>query len=159
MGKESEKAGVDEGVAMSADGDAIQPLSQELLGEIFKSLDLRYFIDDEGDFGSIFDDNQFYFFFQGVQGEVLTIQARWHKAVAMDDLDELRVALNEWNRDKFWPRAYHRVSDDGQIRVFGDLSVDFEPGVTPNQLEQTLRCVVATSTQLFASLADRFGGQ
>lgn len=143
---------------MSVDENEIQPLTQELLADIFQSLDLRYFIDDEGDFGSIFDDNQFYFFFNGNEREILMIQARWHGAVRMDDLEDLRVVLNEWNRDSFWPRAYYRVSDDGQIRIFGDIGADFEHGVTRKQLERMVRCAVGTSNQLFATLAERFGG-
>ena len=44
------------------------------------------------------------------------------------------------------------------VNVFTEVSVDWEPGVTDEQIQQQLDCALATSHELFAKLAEEFPG-
>lgn len=132
-------------------------LSQERLKAIFDQNELKYFVDNDGDLGGMWDNSVIYFMLRGEMQEILVIQGRFHRALPLDRIDEVREFLNAWNRDKFWPKTYHRVTDDGEVVVTAEHNSDWEDGITDDQLAQTLHCAIATTHSLFAALSEEFG--
>ena len=62
------------------------------------------------------------------------------------------LAVNDWNRDRIWPKAYVREEDDA-LALYGEMSVDLEHGVTDDQLVRLVDCGLATTVQLFTATA------
>ncbi|MDR1635401.1 MAG: YbjN domain-containing protein, partial [Bifidobacteriaceae bacterium] len=63
---------------------------------------------------------------------------------------------DEWHFAKIWPKGYTTVDDSGRVWVLAEHSVDWEHGVTDEQLRLTIRCGITTSLSLFNKLHERF---
>ena len=132
-------------------------LTRERIEEALRRKEWHYQIDEDGDVCGLWDDNLFYFLQVGEQHEILHVRGRWHHSLNIDQRAEAREVIDDWHRDRLWPKGYTRVNDDGELRVYAEHTVDFENGVTDDQLLQTIRCAISTSLQLFEHLAEHFG--
>ncbi|MDR1512980.1 MAG: YbjN domain-containing protein [Propionibacteriaceae bacterium] len=132
-------------------------LSRGRIEAALKSKQWAYQVDKDGDVGGYWSGHLFYFFVTGEKNEILHIQGRWKESLDVERRLEVRQAIDEWHRDKFWPKAYTRVNDSGELQVYAELAVDFEPGVTDDLLAQTILCALVTSLRLFEHLAEHFG--
>lgn len=126
----------------------IVPLSNELIASVLQSRDDHFFTDSDGDIGGWWNDTQVYFFVTGPENEILNIRAIARRIFTVDDIPRLYEFCNAWNHDKFWPKAYVHVRDDGKVRVMGETVTDLEHGVTFNQVSQLLRCGISTGCSL-----------
>lgn len=135
---------------------ALPQLNQDRMKALFDREEWKYFVDSDGDMGGIWDNEVFYFMLRGEMNEILHVQGRSHHELPSERLEEVREFINAWNRDKFWPKAYYRVTDEGKVILFGDFVVDYEDGVSDDQLLQTLRHSIGTSMQLFEAAAEEF---
>ncbi|MDC4232258.1 YbjN domain-containing protein [Actinomyces sp. B33] len=133
------------------------PVTQERLKEILSGQDWRWFVDSEGDLGGTWNDSQFYFLLTGKDKEILHIQSSWHRTVEIDDLERVRMFLLQWNHDRLWPKCYHRIMDNGEIRIYAENTVDWEHGATDEQLLQQIRCAIGTANGFYEALAAEVG--
>ncbi|MDR1449367.1 MAG: YbjN domain-containing protein [Propionibacteriaceae bacterium] len=140
----------------SSGPEVLPPLTRDRIESALKSKDWSYQIDSDGDIGGIWDDNQFYFFLAGEQKEIFFLRACWHHSLSIEQRTEARAVIDEWHMERLWPKGYTRVNDEGRVRIFSDLVVDFEHGLSDNQLLQTIICGITTSIQLFDHLAVHF---
>jgi hypothetical protein len=131
-------------------------ISRERIEGVLKDNGWRYHIDSDGDVGGVWDDNIFYFMLKGEEQEILWIQGRWHIALTVAQQGDAREVLDDWHRDRFWPKGYTRVDDDGELRIFAEHIVDFEHGVTDEQLALTIQEGISSGLQLFAKMAEAF---
>ncbi|MCL1897599.1 MAG: YbjN domain-containing protein [Micrococcales bacterium] len=131
-------------------------LSRERIEAALKAEGWSYQIDSDGDIGGMWDNNLFYFFSYGNSNEILQIRGRWQQALPIEYRNQVRQVLDDWHLTKIWPKAYTRVDDDGRLWVITEHSVDWEFGVTEQQLRLTLRCAITTSLSLYRELAKRF---
>ncbi|MDR1807734.1 MAG: YbjN domain-containing protein [Propionibacteriaceae bacterium] len=138
-------------------GAAPAPLSRDRIEAALKRKQWAYRVDSDGDVGGIWNGNLFYFFVTGEQDEILHIQGRWKETLEVDQRLEAREIIDEWHQERYWPKGYTRVSDTGEVQVYAEHAVDWEPGVTDDQLLQTLICAISTSLRLFDHLAEHFG--
>ena len=129
------------------------PVTQERLVQLFKDKGWHYFIDSDGDLGGTWDDDTFYFMLRGENKEILHIQSMWHLSLPMDKLDQVRRFIVEWHRSKLWPKVYHRINDEGVIRIFCENSVDWEHGASDDQLMQQISCALGTSAEFYRELS------
>lgn len=133
------------------------PITRDRLVSIFEDNGWKYYIDNEGDLGGNWDDNQFYFLLRGEDGEILHIQSMWHMTPNIDRLEEVRSFIEQWHREHLWPKCYHRISDEGRIRVFCENTVDHELGATDAQLLQQIHCALGTATSFYDELSAAMG--
>ncbi|MDR2114024.1 MAG: YbjN domain-containing protein [Bifidobacteriaceae bacterium] len=131
-------------------------LTQERLKEALQAEGWVYHIDADGDIGGLWDSNVFYFFCYGKQGEILQIRGRWSQHLPIELRNSVRAVLDNWHFTKIWPKAYTRVDDKGRMWVLAEHTVDWEYGVTDEQLRLTLRCSITASVSLFRHLHKRF---
>jgi hypothetical protein len=61
------------------------------------------------------------------------------------------LAINDWNRERIWPKAYVR-EEEGVLALYSEVSSDFEPGATDLQLAQLVACGLGTGVQMFTAL-------
>jgi hypothetical protein len=109
--------------------------------------------DEDDDLTGLWDGDRFWFLLLGERQEVLQVRGRWHRTLADDRRASALLAVNDWNRERIWPKAYLRT-EDGETVVYGEVSVDLEHGVTDDQLAQLVGCGLGTGVQFFAALAD-----
>lgn len=134
----------------------LPPLSKERVQEALTALEYRSFVDTDGDIGGNWSGRMFYFFQLGEKEEILQIRGQWSRNVAIERLSEFLHLCDEWNRERIWPKTYLRVRDDGTVVVCVEVSTDLEHGVTDDQLQQLLRCGIATGSMFFDDLDARF---
>ncbi|MDR1392687.1 MAG: YbjN domain-containing protein [Bifidobacteriaceae bacterium] len=131
------------------------PLTRDRLEAALKAENWSYQIDSDGDVGGIWDANVFYFFLYGENKETLQVRGRWHQSLPIEMRPKVRETIDNWHYAKIWPKAYTTVDDSGRLWVLAEHTVDWEHGVTDEQLRLTLRCSITTTLSLFRHLQDR----
>jgi hypothetical protein len=137
-------------------GGGLRPLSKERIKDALQAEDWTFSVDSDGDIGGLWDSNVFYFFTYGEEQEILQVRGRWHQDLPIELRGWVREMLDEWHFAKIWPKAYTTVDDAGRVWVLAEHSVDWEHGVSDDQLRLTIRCAITTSLSLFKQLRERF---
>ncbi|MBC7291001.1 MAG: YbjN domain-containing protein [Actinotalea sp.] len=109
-------------------------------------------LDDDGDLTGTWDGNRFWFLLTGEQDEVLQVRGRWHRTLPAHRRTAALLAVNDWNRERIWPKVYLREEDDDRVALYTEMAVDLEHGVTDDQLAQLVACGLGTGVQFFAAL-------
>lgn len=137
------------------DPDHPAPITTERLQAWMRDNGYSYFVDSDGDIGGVWDNRIFHFLILG-DGSAFQVRGQWNRFGNMDRLETMLDAVNEWNADRIWPKAYLRVRDDGSIVTCTDLTIPLDAGVTEPQLDLQLRCGLATSAAFFDTLENQF---
>lgn len=124
-------------------------LCQHRIQSWLEGAGFAFFVDSDGDLGGIWHNRIFYLLTLGGNQEVLQVRGQWNRECTLDYFDDLLEVCNTWNAERIWPKAYLRVRDDGTVVVCADLTIDVEHGATDAQLDQLLRCGLATGTAFF----------
>lgn len=133
---------------------ATQPpraLSAERVSSFLSARDYRFTVDEDGDLTGTWDGHRFWFLLLGDAKEIVQVRGRWSRTVPVEQRRSAVLAVNDWNRERIWPKAYLR-EEAGSIALYSEVSADLEPGVTDAQLDQILSCGLGTGVQLFAAL-------
>lgn len=129
--------------------------SHRVLGWL-KRAGLPFFVDSDGDLGAIHESRTFYFLLFGTDREVFQVRGRWNRSITIERSAQVLEFCNQWNTKMIWPKAYSRVRDDGQIHVYGEVSMTYEYGITDEQIGAMVMCGLQTNTQLFSELNRTF---
>ncbi|MDR0416122.1 MAG: YbjN domain-containing protein [Propionibacteriaceae bacterium] len=134
-----------DGSLLAAD---VAPLSNGRIQACLDSHEWHYRIDADGDIGGWWDGHWFYFFIRGAEREIFFVQARWDRHLPETTLDELVQRVNVWNSEHLWPKLAARAPD-GKAIVVASFGVNYTHGLTDAQLDEHLRCAIATSIEAF----------
>lgn len=137
---------------------APQTLTHDRITAVLDARDMRYGVDDDGDIGGYWDGHLFYFFRLGGQQEYLQVRGRWNRKVAVDEYARVVDLVNTWNSEKLWPKGYVRAEGD-VVGVYAEHTVDYEHGLTDEQLDLHLACGITTGLSLFEHLDEQFPEQ
>jgi hypothetical protein len=129
------------------------PLTLARVEAYLRSADYHVATDEDGDITGIWNGHRFWFTVLGEHNEVLHVRGRWESTVPLPMRSAALLALNDWNRDRIWPKAYLREEDDG-LAVYGETSVDLEHGVNDKQLERLVDCGLGTTVHMFTTLSE-----
>ncbi len=129
-------------------GGALTPLTMQRVKEAFESESWTYRVDSDGDVASSWQQGYYFVTLQGKQQEILHVRGQWRGELTAEQYAQAVEVCNTWNTEKLWPKTYARRTDDG-VRLNVELNVDFEEGVTDEQLSRQLNCVFATSESFF----------
>lgn len=133
------------------------PLTHELLLLVLQAEEYQYSVDNDGDLHGFWDGgNHFYFLRLGPEEEIFQIRGRWRRSLPTELAADAHQLCAEWNRDTIFPKCYATVDDRGRVSLHGEVSADFEHGVTARQLRQVLHCGLATCMQFFDEAERRF---
>lgn len=127
------------------------PLTRERVAAYLRRRGYKFVVDEEGDLTGTWEDNRFWFLLLGDHEEILQVRGRWHRLVPTDQRRPLALALNDWNRERIWPKVYAR-EEDGELALYSEVSVDLEHGATDAQLAQAIACGLGTGVKMFDSL-------
>ncbi|MFC8190133.1 YbjN domain-containing protein [Cellulomonas sp. NPDC057328] len=133
----------------------LAPLTQERITETLERREMRYGVDDDGDIGGYWDGHLFYFFRLGDNGAYLQVRGRWNRPVPVSELDAVTRLVNEWNAERLWPKGYVRA-EDAHVGVYAEHTVDYQHGLTDDQLDTHLACSISTGLALFEHLDEAY---
>jgi hypothetical protein len=136
---------------LSPDDEPPRPLSRDRVGDYLLSRGYRFVVDDDGDLTGTWDGSRFWFLLLGEQNEILQVRGRWHRVLPLEQRASVGLAVNDWNRERIWPKAYVR-EEEGVLALYSEVSADFEPGATDLQLAQLVACGLGTGVQMFTAL-------
>jgi hypothetical protein len=134
-----------------ADDEPPRPVTRDRLADYLLGRGYRFVVDDDGDLTGTWDGSRFWFLLLGEQHEIVQVRGRWHRTLTVEQRRGVSLALNDWNRDRIWPKAYVR-EEDGQLALYSEVSMDLEAGATDAQLAQLLACGLGTGVQMFSAL-------
>jgi hypothetical protein len=134
------------------DAELPRAASMDRVGTFLTQRGYRFRVDDDGDITGTWEGHRFWFMLLGADHTVLQVRGRWARAVTPTARLATLQTVNDWNRERIWPKVYTREEGDG-LAVYAEVSVDLEHGATDAQLGQVVSCGLGTGVQLFASLA------
>lgn len=134
----------------------LPPLTRSRIEAFLTSQEWNYGIDSDGDVGGTWDDNVFYFFQMGDSDEILQVRGRWKHTFPRSREGELGIRVNEFNKNRIWPKMYTRVDGD-EVAIYAEVSTDLEHGVNDDQLGQLIMCGLMSGLRSFESLAEDLG--
>lgn len=86
----------------------------------------------------------------------MCVRGFWRGKLEESDYVKALEVCNEWNSEKIWPKTYLERDSEGRIRVNAELNVDYEHGLTDDQLRQHLVCAINTSMTFFEHVNETF---
>lgn len=128
-----------------------RPLSPARVADDLTRRGYRFRTDDDGDVTGTWDGNRFWFLLLGDHDEILQVRGRWAGKVPEGARLAVLQAVNDWNRERVWPKVYARPEGEG-LALYAEVSVDFEHGATDEQLAATVSCGLVTSSQFFSTV-------
>lgn len=138
-------------------GAGLEQLSKERIKAALEAKGWSYDVDADGDIGSGWTAGVFWFLTAGREGEVLQVRGVWRGELTSEQYARAGAVCQDWNTNTFWPKTYPRVNEEnGVVKVITELTVDYEHGVTADQLGQHLSCALETSHEFFGKLAEAF---
>lgn len=114
----------------------------------------RYQIRGDGSILGTWDGNRFTIALVGPEDAIVKVHGTWHGSVAADLAPALAQVVNDWNRDRIWPKVYTAPDAVGGVRVHTAVAVDLTDGATDAQVAEAIACGLGTGVQFFANLAD-----
>lgn len=124
------------------------PLSRDRVAATLESEGYHVSRDEDGDVAGLWNSHRFWFIVLGERDEVLQIRGRAARTLPVERRAAALLVVNDWNRDRIWPKAYLRAEEDG-LALYGETSTDLEHGVTDAQLLRLVDCGLSTAIQLF----------
>ena len=137
-------------------GSGLAPISRERIKQALESQGWAYRVDSDGDISGGWEHGFFWFFLNGEAEEILLVRGTWYPTLSPAALPQAAEVCQEWNRDRMWPKVYPRLNDEGYLRLHAEHIVDYEHGITDEQLLLHLTTAVNTGGQFFDHLNSVF---
>lgn len=128
-----------------------RPLTNGRLADDLERRGYRFRTDADGDVTGTWDGNRFWFLLLGDHSEILQVRGRWAGNVPTQARLSVLQAVNDWNRERVWPKVYTRAEGEN-LALYAEVSVDFEHGATDEQVAATVSCGLVTASQFFATV-------
>jgi hypothetical protein len=141
-------------MAFFSGGNTPSAINRARIAQALDRKGWKYTTDKDGDLAGIWDGNVFFFLLMGPKKEVVQVRGRWEHPLPLAARAELLIQLDEWHREKNWPKAYTQVDGD-KVWVMAEHAIDWEDGVTDAQLDRMLQNSIVTTLSLFEHLQSR----
>lgn len=133
--------------------DDVRPVTAQRILATLRALGYGATEVTDGVFGGRWEGSSFTVTLTGDNADVLQVRGTWREKLEADLAAGIHQVLNDWNRDRIWPKVFTRPSGDG-LRVHADVSVPVGDGVSDAQLAEIVACGFQTGSQFFAALAE-----
>ncbi|MCI9887302.1 YbjN domain-containing protein [Micrococcales bacterium 31B] len=115
-----------------------------------------YFIDNDGDIGTILRHRVFFIRLLGPSREILQIRGCWNHSLNVEYAARARTFCNSYNRDTVLQKTYVRVDDTGKVNFICDMSADLSLGVGEKQLQNFINSGLGSANDFFDAVDDQF---
>lgn len=135
----------------------LPPVTRERVTGILDDLSVQYRIDDDSGRVVIHFDTCVIFFHQfGKNDEVTEVRGLWRPDLTQSDFPRALDLINSHNNEKLWPRMSLSHRKDGAVVVYADRSVDFEHGVTHDQLHYFIKTSIFRILECFDEWGEHY---
>ncbi len=134
-----------------SDVEVPTPLTRGRVADYLRGRGYQFLVDDDGDLTGTWDGNRFWFLLLGEHEEILQVRGRWQRQLPLERRKAVALAINDWNRERIWPKVYAR-EEDGLLALYSEVSADLEQGATDLQVAQLVACGLGTGVQMFSAL-------
>ncbi|MBM7824742.1 hypothetical protein JOD55_000569 [Arcanobacterium pluranimalium] len=135
----------------------LQPINRERIKQALDTIGWNYQVDDDGDIMGGWEHGYFLFGITGNNAEVLIVRGTWYGTLPGEKLADVNQLIMDWNRETIWPKTYSVYNEEEDVvRVNCEHSMDYEFGLTNDQLRQHLLCSVTTGASFFEKLTEVF---
>ena len=128
------------------------PVTAARIEACLRGKDMHVLAEKDGVTG-IWEEHRFWFYLAGEDRNVLQIRGRGGRTAPVDRRGEVLQAVNDWNRDRIFPKCYLREEGD-RIAVYTELSVPVGSGLSDAQLSVHVDCGLGTGLRFLASLPE-----
>ncbi|KQY44695.1 YbjN domain-containing protein [Cellulomonas sp. Root137] len=133
----------------------LPPLTIERVAQRLDARGSVYGRDTDGDLVGRWDSHPFWFITMGRTKEYLQVRGRWARQVPGTELGTILLGANKWSETMVWPKIYVRIEDE-QVAVYTEHTVDYQSGVSDEQLDLHLTGGIASALRFFAELDERY---
>ena len=130
---------------------------QNLIGDLFEQVGIKYGTDDEGDIVASWPGFRVYAMFRGDAKELFAVRAFYERAYPLEEKQELLDVIDEWNRDSLWPKVYTHTNEEGVLRLVGETQMVVPQGVNVDYFVSSVMNWVQASIGFHGWLAERLG--
>ena len=140
----------------SAEHDpALPPLTTARVAQRLDARGSVYGTDADGDLVGRWDGHPFWFITMGRAKEYFQVRGRWAKQVPATEFGTVLLSANRWSETMVWPKLYVRIEAE-QVAVYTEHTVDYQHGVSDDQLDLHLTGGIASALRFFAELDERY---
>lgn len=133
----------------------LPPLTIERVAQRLDARGSVYGRDTDGDLVGRWDSHPFWFIAMGRTKEYLQVRGRWARQVPGTELGTILLGANKWSETMVWPKIYVRIEDE-HVAVYTEHTVDYQSGVSDEQLDLHLTGGIASALRFFAELDERY---
>ncbi|MDR2929492.1 MAG: DUF2510 domain-containing protein [Propionibacteriaceae bacterium] len=139
--------------------DQLGLLTIERVAHVLDSQKWGHQFDDDGDMWANFGGHMVWFLRVGEKKELFKLMGRWSARLPLALAPQVTTALNDWQRrNSFAQAVWVEYPQDGNGRVFTELILDCEYGVTDNQLLVHIKDGLGAAMDLFDTMNKTFPG-
>lgn len=136
--------------------DAPTPVDRERVTDFLTAKEYKFTVDDNSNLFGIWDGNPFWFIFLGESKSCFQVRSRWKRELSESARASVLYAVNDWNRDKIWPKSAVFVDEEQHhLQVHAEVSFDFTAGATKPQFEYAFGYAMDTSMQFYEYMESR----
>jgi hypothetical protein len=115
---------------MPEDATQLVRPDRDLVAELLEQMELAYGVDDEGDLVTPYEGFRMYFIFRGDEHELFAMRTYYDRVFPLEAKRALLGALDAWNRETLWPKAYTLTQEDGTVRMVTEYQL-----IVPNRVD------------------------
>jgi hypothetical protein len=131
----------------------VLPVTRDRIEQALRRHAYKYRVGSDGAIGGNWDGNAFTIALIGPSAAVLQVRGTWHTTLDDELAPGVAHVVNDWNRDRIWPKVYTRAGGSG-LHLHTEVSLDVAHGATDAQIDEALACGLGTGVQFFAMLDD-----
>ena len=134
----------------------LQPLTRHRLMDALERASIAYTVDRDREISSDWGQYRVWFDIVGRKSQVLSVRGLWNGWLPADRRVDLLESCNAWNERMQMLRPYVYVDADSDLRVFADHVVDYEFGVSDEQLYQHVSSMTTLAAVFFEDLDEEY---
>ncbi|MFD9458941.1 YbjN domain-containing protein [Streptomyces sp. NPDC059985] len=101
-----------------------------LVRELLDQMELKHFLDDDGDVAVPWEHFRMYFTIQGEgQDRCFSLRTFYDRLPSADTRTDLREIIDDWNSRTLWPKVYTVGDDEGPVHLIGETQMLIGSGV------------------------------
>ena len=133
----------------------LPPLTSALVAQRLDARGSVYGTDKDGDLVGRWDGHPFWFILLGQTKEYLQVRGRWARQVPGTEFGNVLLGANAWSETMVWPKIFVRIEAE-QVAVYTEHTIDYEGGVTDEQLDLHLTIGIASALRFFSALDEKY---
>ncbi len=121
-----------------------RPVDDVRLADALRRIDVHFLTDSSsGNLVAMWERHAVMFALEGPDRDILMVRARAHGMVPAGWADRAYPAVNAWNHDRRFLKAYvGGPTDSGRLPLYAEMQVPMIPGVHDQLLDELLGCAV-----------------